>query len=142
MIEIILGRFIVATQHFSLALIDLTPAILFALILPIFALKLVEFGEESQRLVAFELTFFSLIGVLIAYLTYLSLDTVLENLLPSLVVLLTFFFQLFGRTKSDANIPLGTRMTLVAGSLAVASFLLCSRYFNLLFGVGVLPARP
>lgn len=122
--------------NFLLALSDLLPAIFFAIAFPLVLLLFIRFDEGEKILAPFELTFFSFIGLLVAYLTYLSKDTLLENLLPSFVVILAFFFQLFGRTKTGAEVPLGTKMTLAAGIVTVGSFVIGSRFFNLLFGGG------
>lgn len=117
-----------------MALIDLLPPLLFAILLPMFIVKMVSFTEKSQRLAPFELVFFSLTGLVVAYLTNLSAETILEGLLPSFVVLLAFFFQLFGRTQAAAKVPLGSKISFSAGAMAIVSFLVSLRYFELAFG--------
>lgn len=123
-----------AFEYLTYSFVDMALPLLVALLVPAVIVRLVSFSESSSRLALVELSFFSVLGVLVAYLTNLSKDTVLQSLLPSLIVLLTFFFQLFGRTKADAHVPLGTKITFLSGTMTVVSFLVASRYFTLAFG--------
>jgi len=135
-ISFLADRIALASKTFTLAIIDVMPAIIFSALLPIVVFFFANLSEKSKRLALVEMTFFSLLGALVAYLTYLSLDTVLKNVLPSVIVILTFFFQLFGRTKTDSQIPLGTRITFLSGTISILTFIISSRYFNILFGAG------
>ncbi|MEP3946126.1 hypothetical protein [Ascidiaceihabitans sp.] len=121
-------------EKFILAFLTLLPPFLFATIVVFSVVLFGHVSRRSLRLVKYQISFFSIIGVLIAYLASLTANTIVESLLPSLIVLLTFFFQLFGRSRSGGKVPLGSRLAFISGSSTVVTFLVSSRYFSLLAG--------
>jgi len=76
-----------AAEHIVAAAVDIAPPLLVAFLLPLLVSRFVNFSEASSRLALVEMCFFAFLGVLVAYLTNLSKDTVLQTLLPSLIVL-------------------------------------------------------
>ncbi len=80
-----------------------------------------------------EVLFFSLLGSFGAYLNYLSRDSLLENMVPSLVVLIVVSFQFYGLSKREGTVPFQNRSVLVSGIGAAVCFLISSRYINLIF---------
>ena len=117
-------------DSFLISLSDFMPLFIFGIILGLIAILILRL-KVSDLL---ETIFFSIIGILVAYLTYLSRDTLLKNVLPSLIVLLSFVFQLFWKNKQQPEPSKDIRIIFLAGIISVIMFLLSSRYFILVFG--------
>lgn len=80
-----------------------------------------------------EILFFSLLGSFGAYLNYLTRDSLLQNMVPSLVVLIIVSFQFYGLSNKNGMVPFRNRSVLIAGIGAAVCFLISSRYINLIF---------
>lgn len=77
---------------------------------------------------------FSLLGALAAYLSQIGVEGFGRILLPSSAVLITVILQMLGKAGVIKDAPLSTRSAYQAAGCAALTFLISSRYFNLLFG--------
>jgi hypothetical protein len=125
-----------SNDSFLLSLSTLFPAILFCFLWPLIVYLVIFISRATSDVKLHELVFFSTVSLAIAYLTQLSVATVMEVLLPSLIILLTFLFQLFVRARGKGEVPLGTFQAYASASTAVVSFIVNSSYLRLVLGVG------
>ena len=128
----ILLRVLIAFEKFLSAFADILPLIFFSLLLAFILSVFVK--KEAREFSFLEISFFCLLGCIIAYLTFLSSNTILENLLPSIIILLTFLFKFFIEPKNSKNIKYNKVTVYLAGASLTLSFIVSSRYFSLHMG--------
>ncbi len=94
----------------------------------------VNFSESERDAAIEEILFFGLLGATASYVNYLSAGTFLDNIVPQLIVISTFIFQLLGLSVKAMDTPLSSRRVLIAASSGVVSFIFAARYIELAFG--------
>ena len=122
-----------ALKSWLLTLIEIVPAFFFPLLWPFLASLVVEADQRSKS-IRIEIFFFACAGAVGAYVNYLSRGSLLDNLIPSMVLLVAFLAQLLGLSRSAGKIPLVDPKVLLSGAGAALSFAIASRYFLLMFG--------
>lgn len=118
----------------TLAFVELSPLIA----LPLLWLAIVRVYSwigRHRRCANFypELLFFGLAGSAGAFINQKTQGTLLENMIPSLIMALTFALQLVGLTRGEKG-PLRTSGVFLAGGATAVCFVLASRYLDLLMG--------
>lgn len=78
-----------------------------------------------------EMLFFGMVGSTSAYLNSLSEGSLLENVIPSFVVAITFLFQLAGLTRDGLNKPLASKSVFLSGAAAAVCFIFSTRYLTM-----------
>lgn len=120
---------------FQLGVNELAKAVVY--FLPIFLLMgLVSAGSSlfvsrgSRQDYFLRFLFFSALGTTVGFLTDISPGDTLKALLPSVVVILTFLFQLVGRMLPDKQAPLSEENVLFSAFLCAVFFLVGYHYFQ------------
>jgi hypothetical protein len=113
--------------------IEIFPAFVVPFLWTFFGSLLVQEGERTRSF-RLEVFFFSCAGAVGAYINNLSRGSLLDNLIPSLVVGIAFLAQLLGLSKATGAVPMASPKVLVAAAGVALSFAVASRYFVLLFG--------
>lgn len=121
----------IVIENSVLALIEVSPLILFPLIWSTFVILILLLMKSRTERFFSELLFFSLAGSTAAYLNKLTDGSVLENFVPSFVIAITFLFQLAGLSSKAMRKPIATRRVFLAGSGVAVGFILASRYLAL-----------
>lgn len=115
-----------------LSSIELLPVVILPL-LWVLILRLAGWFMAGPRTVASsELFFFAVVGSVGAYLNQLSGGTVLENLVPSFIIAITFLFQLAGLSMMGKAKPLREANVFLSGTGTAVCFMFASQYLAVL----------
>ena len=115
-------------EQFVLKLADYAPLLILVVALPWLLVRLSGYSRTRRKAAMLEVIFFSILGVAVAHLTILSQGSILANLLPSLIVAVTFVLQLLGRASIGGKVPLNTRSSFLSGTASVATFIVSYSY--------------
>lgn len=129
----ILLKLQLAAEMFTLSCIEIFPIFIIPVAFSFACTRFLEVDVQKRRRVRAELLFFSSFGAIGAFINYLSNGTMLENLLPSSVVAISFILHLFGIGRESKRGPLGSDILLIGCTGAAISFIFSSRYMILLF---------
>jgi hypothetical protein len=120
----------IAGRGLILSAIHVTPMFLVAFIYSSVVTSIVTFTEESKRIAFFEILFFSFVGLAVAYVNFLTRGGLLQGLLPSFILAITFVFQLFGLSKGADRVPLKTKKVFLSGVGSAITFIFCTQYLS------------
>jgi hypothetical protein len=121
----------IAMRGLTLSAIHVIPMFLVALLYSLVVSTLVNFSDEAKRVAFFEILFFSFVGLAVAYVNFLTRGGLLEDLVPSFILAITFVFQLFGLSKGADSVPLKTKKVFLSGVGAAVTFIFCTQYLAL-----------
>lgn len=126
----ILSTLWVAGRGLLLSSIHVFPMFVVALAYSSMVAYMVNFSDESRRVAFFEILFFSFVGLAVAYVNFLTRGSLLEDLVPSFILAITFVFQLFGLSKGSQSVPLKTKKVFLSGVGSAVTFIFCTQYLS------------
>lgn len=127
----ILSTLWIVGRGLALSAIHVTPMFLVALAYSAIVSAIVTFSDEAKRVAFFEILFFSFVGLGVAYVNFLTRGGLLQDLVPSFILAITFVFQLFGLSKGADKVPLKTKKVFLSGVGAAITFIFCTQYLAL-----------
>lgn len=93
-------------------------------------------ARKNRPVVAFfQILFFSLVGIVVAYIETMQ-TTIIQSILPSVLIVLTVLAQLVGGLKGDGSRPMHDSLTFGAAGAAIFLFLLSAHYIKVFHGSG------
>lgn len=84
---------------------------------------------NGKAVVFFQLFFFSLVGIVVAYVET-NLTSVVPSLLPSVLIVLAVLAQLVGGIRGEDSRPLKTSAAFAAAGISVFMFLVSAHYMK------------